>query len=145
MWEATSKAGLRETECPPWSGQRMWTPVNMSDDDKMRLQHWMTLLIGVPYSVTRALCTIGNKTYGTAAWARLEKYAARATQGATGAGIMKNVICSEAVVVAHQLAFRDQQGSSEGYFIALDASHTMPRDLEAYLRSDNRWTEGVIP
>jgi len=43
----------------------------------------------------------------------------RAKKGAMGAAIVKNVICSEAAVFAHQLAFFNKQGSSDGFFIEL--------------------------
>ena len=73
MWEARG-GGVREDKDAYWGGARMWEPTGMSEDDRTALQGWMTKLIGVPYSVGRAICCIGSKKYGPAAEGKLKKY-----------------------------------------------------------------------
>jgi hypothetical protein len=79
----------------------------------------------------------GSSTFGSSAMKRLEKYRSRMTTDQTEATI-KNVYCSELVVVAYQIGL-DLDTSNQSW-IDLDGKHTLPSTLKTWLeRSPTRW------
>jgi hypothetical protein len=146
IWEATNTSGLRETKDGYWSGASKYEPIGMSAAMQSHLYAWMGILEGAAYSIQRAVCSIGNKSFGAHADSRIAKYLKRAAQGQSGRALVPDVFCSEAVVLVYQLAFYDTRMSADTFFISLDAKHTMPRDLEAFLKAHPaRWEYSVVP
>jgi len=83
----------------------------------------------------------GTSAFGKGALARLQKYQTRMQNHQ---GVLKNVYCSELVVVAYQLGLHLNQ--QHAAWINLDGKHTLPNTLKTWL--DNRATDwtcvGVI-
>lgn len=101
---------------------------------------------GATYGAYRAIRLFaGSAAFGPDAYARWMKYRERyeankgTPQNFTQAGneVIKNVTCSEAVIVTYQLAFPLGEAP---FFIRLDAAHAMPGTLKTWL-STNGWTK----
>lgn len=91
------------------------------------------------YGIARAIfkSIFGTSAFTGSASARLQKYRTRLanfTSIAEDQGrpfIVKNVICSEYVILLFQLSAPDE---TDPYFINLNAKHTLPMGLERWLR-----------
>ncbi|WP_458096412.1 hypothetical protein [Roseomonas sp. WA12] len=83
----------------------------------------------------------GTSSFGTGAQERLNKYRTRMQNHQ---GVLKNVYCSELVVVAYQLGLGINQNHAA--WIALDGKHTLPRTLRLWLQNQiANWTcMGVV-
>ena len=88
----------------------------------------------------------GSSTFGKGAKSRLEKYQQRMENHQ---GVLKNVYCSELVVVAYQLGLQTDSTRIETThraWIELDGKHTLPSTLRSWLqRHPTNWTcVGVV-
>ncbi|MBX3197569.1 MAG: hypothetical protein KF894_05450 [Labilithrix sp.] len=96
------------------------------------------------YGVARAALKswTGTSSFGSGARERLAKYRARMVVPFEDAAeaIVKHVFCSELVVLCYQLASADENGR---HFIKLDAKHTLPKNLRAYLQNDRTYWEHI--
>jgi hypothetical protein len=102
------------------------------------------IAVGAVYGAYRAVrLLLGSSAFGPEAYARWMKYRQRyeANKGTpqqfalAGNEVIKNVTCSEAVIVTYQLAF---PLGEKPFFIGLDAAHAMPSTLKTWL-SANGW------
>ncbi|MBX3206573.1 MAG: hypothetical protein KF764_15985 [Labilithrix sp.] len=84
----------------------------------------------------------GSSSFGSGARERLAKYRTRMAVPFedSAEAIVKNVFCSEFVVLCYQLASADENGR---HFIKLDAKHTLPKNLRAYLQNDLAYWEHI--
>jgi hypothetical protein len=82
------------------------------------------------YRMVRLL--IGSRTFGEEARARLAKYKQRRQDGFPRNKFVKNITCSEAVILCYQMTFDE---GDHPFFIHLDAAHAMPKTLMAWLAS----------
>jgi hypothetical protein len=86
------------------------------------------------YGLYRAVrVALGSSSFGSGAKQRLEKYTSRLEKG--GDKLVTTLTCTEAVMLCYQLSLP----AADNHFIALDAAHTLPRDLAKYLRSNAQW------
>ncbi|MDB5414103.1 MAG: hypothetical protein JWR10_2438 [Rubritepida sp.] len=101
--------------------------------------------VGAVYGAYRAVrLLLGSSAFGPDAFTRLMKYRERyeANKGTpalfaqAGNEVIKNVTCSEAVIVTYQLTFPLHE---EQFFVRLDAAHAMPSTLKTWLPA-NGWT-----
>lgn len=100
---------------------------------------------GAEYGVSRAIFKswTGSSTFGSGAQGRLKKYRERlklndvgSAAGAKPVPIVKNVFCSEFVILCYQLALSEEHP----LFIKLDGLHTLPSGLKTYLdRNSSAW------
>jgi hypothetical protein len=95
------------------------------------------------YGASRAIFKSwsGSSSFGKGALTRLQKYQTRMQNHQ---GVLKNVYCSELVVVAYQLGLHLDQ--TNGAWIGLDGKHTLPSTLKTWLtRHAAAWTcMGVV-
>jgi hypothetical protein len=95
------------------------------------------------YGASRAIFKSwsGSSSFGSGALTRLQKYQTRMQNHQ---GVLKNVYCSELVVVAYQLGLHLDQTNAA--WIALDGKHTLPSTLKTWLtRHAAAWTcVGVV-
>lgn len=79
---------------------------------------------------------VGDSSFGAGARERLEKYKGRRALvlagGAPGKFVTK-VSCAEAVILAYQIIFSEQD---KPFFINKDAAHTMPGTLKDWLEAN---------
>ncbi|MBP2300482.1 hypothetical protein [Azospirillum picis] len=96
---------------------------------------------GAQYGAARAVFKswTGSSSYGKGARERLDKYRSRLRMndtGGTALSIVKNVFCSELVILAYQLALNEDHAQ----FIRLDGMHSLPSTLKTYLTGrSNAW------
>jgi hypothetical protein len=98
----------------------------------------------VPYGIWRAVrLFVGDSKFGSGAEARLKKYYERLTfiRSHPKSLLVTKVTCVEAVVLTYQLAFYENR--VQPFFIKLDAAHTMPHTLEAWLLA-NEWKRVAV-
>ena len=77
-----------------------------------------------------------SSSYGTGARERLAKYRQRLTDHQ---GIVKNIYCSELVILSYQLGLGDE---NHRLFIKKDGKHTLPKTLRDYFRQNSDdWVE----
>jgi hypothetical protein len=79
----------------------------------------------------------GTGEYGDNAKVRVATYRERLALKGNHA-IAKNVYCSELVILCYQLAC---ENDTSRHFIKLDAKHTLPKNLRAYLDNDKTYWE----
>jgi hypothetical protein len=100
---------------------------------------------GAKYGVVRAVFKSwsGSSSLGGGAFKRMEKYRTRMT---TKQQIIKNVYCSELVVISYQLGLSSGTWQGEGFnvehdaWIGLDGKHTLPSTLKTWLeRTPTKW------
>jgi hypothetical protein len=93
------------------------------------------------YGVGRAMfkSTFSTHDAGKGLFKRLEKYRERLHNEQ---GVVKNVYCSELVIISYQLACiaGDAINDKDRKFIKLDGKHTWPSTLRRYLKADINWT-----
>lgn len=98
---------------------------------------------GAEYGCCRAVFKSwsGSSSFGSGALGRLKKYRERMQ---SDQGVLKNVYCSELVVVAYQLGVDIDRKAAA--WIDLDGKHSLPSTLKAYLdRNSARFTcMGII-
>jgi hypothetical protein len=91
------------------------------------------------YGLSRAMfkSTFSSGSLGTGAMARLDKYRERLRDHQ---GVVKNVYCSELVILAYQLAWIDKANDrltiNHRLFIQVDSSRTWPSTLRRYLSAN---------
>lgn len=81
----------------------------------------------------------GSSTYGSDAKVRVATYRERLALKGNHV-IAKNVFCSEMVVLVYQVACLDDNAR---HFIKLDAKHTYPKDLRAYLEENKAYWDYI--
>jgi len=95
------------------------------------------ILGSADYGKTRAVIksTFGSSTGGEDLYARLTKYNERLEDHQ---GMVKNVYCSELVILCYQMAWFQGKISERNnkLFINLDGKHAWPSTLRRYLRSN---------
>lgn len=98
---------------------------------------------GAAYGASRAIFKSwsGGNVFGSGSFERLHKYRTRMQNHQ---GVLKNVYCSELVVVAYQLGLQINQQHTA--WIALDGKHTLPSALKTWLGGQaTNWTlMGVV-
>lgn len=93
---------------------------------------------GATYGTSRAVFKSwsGSSSFGKDAQTRLAKYRERLRLNDAGGdkiSIVKNVFCSEYVILCYQLALAD----THPLFIKLDAMHSLPSTLKNHLTKDS--------
>lgn len=124
----------------------VWRPKNLLDGMEDRLDKIGRLITKdgtkTEHGTTRAgISWFGSSSFGDKARGRLATYRLRmelAESKTKDQVIMKNVFCSELVIVCYQLACKDENSR---HFIKLDGKHTMPKNLRAYLDEDKTYWE----
>ncbi|WP_372398128.1 hypothetical protein ABMY26_15410 [Azospirillum sp. HJ39] len=101
------------------------------------------------YGTSRAVFAwAGSTSFGEGAFGRLQKYKERLSH-TEHQGVVKNVFCSEFVILCYQLSFLDdaqKTRQTNPLFINLDAKHSYPKHLREYLRKNpTHWEEGDFP
>jgi hypothetical protein len=140
---ATSK-GMKVEDVINWSAlSRVYRPKNLMPGMADRLDKIAKRMAEedtkTEYGKSRAFfgSWTGTGTYGESAKQRLITYRLRLSLKGDHA-IVKNVYCSEFVVLCYQLACEDDNSR---HFIKLDAKHTLPKNLRAYLDNDKAYWE----
>jgi len=90
------------------------------------------------YGVARSIFKSwsGSSAFGSGSLQRLSKYRTRMQEDQ---GVLKNVYCSELVVLCYQLGLDIQQDHAN--WIDLDGKHTLPSTLKSWLeRRPTRWS-----
>lgn len=131
----------------PWGNGRAWVyrASTLSRTQAEKIQNCAhEIKGGASYGVGRAVFKSwsGSSKFGADAFTRLMKYRERMTVG--NDSVLKNVYCSELVVVAYQLGTGIDKASSA--WIDLDGKHTLPSTLKTWLdRNATKWTcVGVV-
>jgi hypothetical protein len=95
------------------------------------------------YGKNRAVwkSTFGSGSFGNGAMARLNKYRERLKDHQ---GVIKNVYCSELVILSYQLAWIDKVAdivtTHHRLFISFDGSRTWPSTLRRFLSTNLNWS-----
>ena len=140
---ATGK-GIISTDIDLWRTEaemfRM-TPA-LSDADAAKVVRIAGEIMGsAQYGVSRAIfkSTFSSGAAGNNLFARLAKYRERLQNEQ---GVVKNVYCSELVILSYQLAciMGDTIDNTNRMFINLDGKHTWPSTLRRYLKNSINWT-----
>lgn len=101
---------------------------------------------GARYGMARAVLKSWSRSskFSTKASDRLAKYRDRMANHQGNIAIVKNVYCSEFVVLCYQLACANED---DPRFINKNAKHTLPLQLKAWLdKNPTNWTRvGVTP
>ncbi len=138
-----TKKGIVETT---WENGKAYCfrAVNLSRSEAQKIQHVSNEIKGAAeYGASRAIFKswAGSSSFDGSALERLEKYQKRMT---SHQGVLKNVYCSELVVLAYQLGLNINQ--SHLSWINLDGKHTLPSTLKSWLEEfPTKWKfEGYI-
>lgn len=132
-----TKVGILETA---WENGKAYCfrAVNLSRTEAQKIQHVSNEIKGAAeYGASRAIFKswAGSSSFDSSALARLEKYQTRMT---SHQGVLKNVYCSELVVISYQLGLDINR--SHLSWIDLDGKHTLPSTLKSWLeKSPTRW------
>ena len=123
----------------PYRGP-VFRPINITEGRLAEIHRLARMLReATQYGIGRAIFKSwsGSSTYSASARDRLQKYRDRmaafpALGEHQGRLVVKNVYCSEYVVLLFQLAAPDED---DPYFIELNAKHVLPKTLERWLRA----------
>lgn len=142
IFHATS-AGMKIDDMGDWSlAADVYRPKDLKPELAAKL-HVIAEKIhqaGTSYGATRALFVtgLGSSSFGSGSRERLAKYRERMTLDQQ---VLKNVVCSEAVVLTYQLACDTE---NDRHFIKLDAKRTLPKNLRSHLQ-ENATYWGLTP
>ncbi|MDP4025150.1 hypothetical protein Q8W71_21190 [Methylobacterium sp. NEAU 140] len=134
IFHATS-AGMKIDDMGDWSLKAdVYRPKDLKPElrDKLHTVAERIFQAGTSYGTTRAFFVtgFGSNSFTDGARERLAKYRSRMTLDQQ---VLKNVVCSEAVVLTYQLAC---EAEGDRHFIKLDAKRTLPKNLRSYLQGD---------
>lgn len=142
--------GIKEDHINTLENGRIFRAKHLSADGIAKVQTAAEALkkASSSYGTSRAcFAWAGSTTFGNGAFERLAKYKQRLNSG-EHQGVVKNVFCSEFVILCYQLALVDlaqKTSQSSSYFIELDAKHSYPKHLREYLRKNpTLWEEGAF-
>jgi hypothetical protein len=97
------------------------------------------IMASAEYGLARAAfqSTFGSHSAGAGLMSRLEKYRQRLASQ-EHQGLVKNVYCSDLVIMTYQLACisGDRVDENNRLFIKLDGKHCWPSTLRSYLKAD---------
>ncbi|MFS2011760.1 hypothetical protein ACCD06_18060 [Azospirillum sp. CT11-132] len=143
--------GIKKSDVINMGAGRLFRPRAMSDAQAQAVQDTALRLhkASSSYGTARAVFAwAGSTGFGTGAFGRLQKYKERLSH-TEHQGAVKNVFCSEFVILCYQLAFLDEAQKTRQtnpLFINLDAKHSYPKHLRQYLRTNATvWEEGDFP
>ncbi|CAO3415764.1 hypothetical protein [Azospirillum endophyticum] len=143
--------GIKKGELTNMGRGRLFRSRTMTDPQAEALQATALRLqlASSSYGTARAVFAwAGSTSFGTGAFGRLQKYKERLSH-TEHQGVVKNVFCSEFVILCYQLAFMDdaqKTRQTNPLFINLDAKHSYPKHLREYLRKNStHWEEGDFP
>lgn len=141
---ATSK-GIVEHDISEWGSAadmfRLRTPPTTAEAGRVT-NIAQEIMKSAVYGMARAAfkSTFSTHTAGSGLQQRLAKYRERLRDNQ---GVVKNVYCSELVILSYQLACinGDKIDETNRLFIKLDGKHTWPSTLRRYLRAHIGWRE----
>lgn len=143
--------GIKKGELSDVANGRLFRSRNISDAKAQAVQETALRLYAASssYGTSRAIFAwAGTTTFGDGAFTRLQKYKERLSH-TEHQGVVKNIFCSEFVILCYQLTFLDDSKATkqvDANFIKLDAKHSYPKHLREYLRTNaTQWTEGDFP